>query len=408
MAPIRTHEVVFLGIVVNPKTSAPIFVQRKANSQMTVQIMGLGQTSAPVGGREERVYTILGDGYLNDDKEYSGPTDVTGYPRSHTPHGVTEKGGGYGTALYTGLVLLAAAHDNEEIVIPGLLGKGAGICSDEDTRSDAATRWWRKSLARKLTEQMSGDTEGEAAETETETIDDEDVSEYVSSRDFRRLEDAVRDAVSNHGDWNARNVSIRADMEREVESDRRRGAEHITADFYTLVSAVKHGLVACTETSRGTIMDWARQPKFEGAAHKAAILALNVAGEDTLIVAKLAMLAQSKGATEYEVSEMMIRNHFGVDIVSRKLLFDAGEQLGLPVVYPPRLGDQVGGRRKRTPPRRERGTTDDPKKNPPHVVIRRNPTPSPTPGEFKQLERSLRDLEKRREDLGWNELADLP
>jgi len=408
--PLRTSETVFLGVVVQPKTKAPIYVTRRSGSQMTVDIIGLAnmqQEDAPA-----RAYVALGDGYLNDDREYAGPTDVTGLPRSHTPRGVSARGGGYGTCLYTGLVLLASAQEEGKLFVPGIIGSGAGISSESSTRSDSATRWWRAALARGIAAQEKGDTEGDDDEEryETEELDDEDVEDHVSSRDWRRLTDQISDAISNYGEWSlAGGVSIRANLSREVPVEGGRSGEVITADFYTLASAEKHHLVAVREIATGGIMTWARKPTFDGVSHKDVILALNVTGQDSLMVAKLALVAKEGGASDAAVSEMMMRNQFGADIISRKMLFQPGEQVELPVVDE-RLGQQLGGRRRtRMPPARERGQTAPPHTNPaPIPVTHRNPAVEPTASERRALEKSLAELEKRRADLGWNELEDLP
>jgi len=134
-APIRTQFSVFLGIVVNPKTKQPLYVVKRSGTWRTVDLYVATEGS----------YDPVGDGYLNEDGSWAGPTRLTGLPRSHTPSGVKVKGGGYGTALYTGLVLLASSDAERLYDIGGnrsVIGRGHGICSDDNGRSEAASAWW--------------------------------------------------------------------------------------------------------------------------------------------------------------------------------------------------------------------------------------------------------------------------
>lgn len=406
MPPISTSDPVFLGVIRHPKTWVPIYVVRQAGTQRSVSIVG----------RKASKYVSFGEGYLNDDQEYAGATEVTGLPRSHTPSGVVEKGGGYGTCLYTALVLLASAQADKEIVVPRLIGHGRGICSAEGTRSPSASAWWAAAMERGLTDQQEGETEGsDDSSTETETEDQADIENVVSSRAWRKLTAAVEEAISDAGSWSiSGGLSITCDIEREIESEESsRGGEQITADVYTLESAEKARLIAVRETVIGDVLQWGRKSPLENgfnADHGKIIVALNVAGEDSLLVAKLALIARSHGASEVQITDMMMRNRFGVDVVSRRVLFERGEQVDIP--FPQSRPAIMGGnRRHRLPPPREsvdpRGSTD-PVRNPSAWPLRRNPSPTPSRSEETAIGYSIERLERLRADLDVNNLEDLP
>jgi hypothetical protein len=399
MPPIQTHEPVFLGVVVNPKTHQPIYVVREGGTNLTVQIWWRRPRYS--GGSS---YWEYGSGYLNDSKEYAGPTDVTGLPRSHTPSGVVDKGGGFGTTLYTGLVLLATAHSHGEIAVRGVIGRGMGISSEENTRSTAASAWWEAANRRGLAKQDEGTT-GEPEE-ETEELNEERISDYVSSRAWRQIESAITDAV-DQTEWRVTGgVTVTADIARTVESDS--GSEDITADYYTYESATTHKLVAVRQTSRGGMWSWAGMSVKDGGhvdTFKEVILALDVAGEDLRLVGKLALIAQAAGASEVDITNMMVRHRFGVDLVSRRreVVFEAFDEPAPVASSPPK------STRRRVPPPYEKGRPrpQAPVPNPADRIVRRNPGP-PTANDQKQIDRALDDLERRRDDLGWNKLEDLP
>lgn len=405
---IREQETIFLGAVVQPKTWEPIWVQRKPHTYRTVNILTRGDYG---------VYVIAGEGYLDqgDDPEYNGPVLVTGYPRCHTPAGVKMKGGGYGTCLYTGLVLLASAIDDKEIWPDKMRGSGEGISSADDSRSSEASRWWRSALERGLTEQEEGEVE---EVMEKEELEDEDLTDYMSSRSIRAITESIRDAVSDYGDgWWPSNVTIRGDLEREVPSSE--GGE-LTADFYTLDSARKHKLVAIRETRLGGIMDWARAtkqsdfPDYDDAYERDIILALNVTNQDPAVVGKLALCAREAGATETQITELVMRNRFGIDLVGKAIGMAALEDVRFDrksfdaagVLLQDSRGEGLATAGTARPnPRRRRRRPPPPFELPP-FAMRRNPEPSRS--ERRDLERGLDRLARLREDLGVGKLEDLP
>lgn len=390
-------EPVFIGVVVNPKTKAPIYVVRRANYERSIDII-----AATPGDGGKHIYSNVAEGYLNEDIDFAGPTEVSGYPRSHTPQAMARdlRGGGYGTALYTGLVLLATAAYEGEISLPGLRGNARGISStgSDGTRSASANAWWNAALDRGLTDRSSGYTEGTEGETETEE-DEGDISEYVSHSAVNRIKRAIADEI-NATEWSLDGFDLRVQVTRDVETSDTRGSELISVDTYTYQSAVDHHLVAVRETHRGGMMSWAQSTRTSmQTAYKDVILALNVAKEDIRIVGRLAMLAKEDGASEAEIAAFLMRNRLGVDITSREVTFERpAVPVATPVVVKPR----------RAPgPERHRGVGHEPPAPNPPPVIKRNPQPTPTAGEMRVLDRDLRELEQRRADLGWNNLEDL-
>lgn len=408
MAPIRTSETVFLGVVVQPKTKQPVYIQRREGTQLTIEIVS----------KFAGAYKPMGSGYLNDMDDYAGATEITGLPRAHTSSGVEVRGGGYGTCVYTGLVLLATAEHDKQIFVRDLIGSGYGISSTaSDSRTPSATRWWDASKRRGLTSREEGTTSpgDDDPEYETEEITDENAKDYLSTRTHRELVTAVENAFERYGsEWRVTDVTIKVDLERDVATDESgRSEQEIEVDFYTMDSAEKHKLVVCREIQVGDFMRWGNTTNFSSQFHgfKDVILALNVSGEDVRLVAKLALAARAGGATEKEITAMMMRNRFGVDVISRRALFEepttaeteavldaiarAGQ--GRPAQDAPRL-----------PPDVERGTRRVAPHPNPAIRIRRNPAPMPTAADRRVIEANLVELEKRREDLGWNELEDLP
>lgn len=393
------HEPVFLGVVVNPKTKAPVFVVKRAHTERTIDIFA----AVPEFERGALyTYKEVGQAYLNEDIDYAGPTEVTGYPRSHTPSGVTEHGAGYGTALYTGLVLLATADFDGEVKLPGLRGHGAGICStpSDGTRSKAADAWWQAAVRRGLADRTAGFTEDHEPETETRE-DSGPLSEFVSRASFRRVMDAIENAIAET-EWSLDDAEVRVEVRREVELEESgRASETITVDVYTLANAEHHNLIAVRDVQRGSFLSWAANAKPDGVADRNVILALNIAREDIRVVGKLALCARAAGATEGEVTAFLMRHRFGADVVSRRVLF---EEPVVPVATPVRVSPRT-----RIPPRmsERRGVgLAAPAPNPP-LDIKRNPAPAPSAADLRMLEKHLAELEKRRADLGWADLEDL-
>lgn len=411
---LRTSSPAFLGVVVNPKTKAPVYCVRRGYTERTVDIWTVAESSLQ---RRDRFYIDIATGYLESDSgdlDYRAPSILTGYPRSHTPGAFKDRskeGGGYGTCLYTGLVLLATAANDDDLEVPNLAGSGPAICSEEETRSPDASRWWYRARALGLVVQETGRVDGDddEDETEEEVEEDVDLTDYMSRSGTRKVYEAISDEVDNHGEWRVRNVNtIQGDIVRDV--PRSFVSKRITADIYKYDAAVKGNLVAVRDVESGTPAAWARITNEALETYKEVILALNIANEDLQMAGKLARLASEAGATEREVTAFMMRNRFGVDSMRQQA-----------AVY---IGDEPVARthRRREPPAEEspqvtndrildmmaRAGTVRQNPNAPIPIPRRNPTETPSKVERDQLERVAAELDKRRADLGWDSLEVLP
>lgn len=389
----------FIGVVVNPKTKAPIYVVRPRRTERTIDIFAAEEAPFDVlGSANPIVYEVKGTGYLNDDRDYAGPTEVSGLPRSHTPSGVGEKGSGYGTALYTALALLATAGYEREITLPNLIGRGPGVSStpSDDTRSESADAWWSGSLRRGLTNRTTGYTTGGDEDEEEESSGS--ISDYVNLSGRRRIERLITDEIEMNGDWRLRNWDLSVEVVKDVSSGR--SSEKITVDTYRYASAVSHKLIAVRDVSVGDVMTWAgRHTSTATDVHKDVILALNVSREDLRVVGRLAILAREGGATESEIAAFLMRNRLGVDVTSRKVTF---ERPVVPVATPVKV-------RPRVAPRGElvRRPGDEPPVPNPPLIAKRNPPPAITASDRRAVEGQLAELEQRRADLGWDTLEDL-
>ena len=192
-----------LGIVANPKTHEPALAVTDG------EFVGLRSL------RARELFKSFGRGYYESSQ--SEPSELTGLPRSHTPDGVTVKGEGWGTCLYTALALGAYQVDNKRAAIE-MYGKGAGICSWTEDRSSEADRWWGAASRRGLTE----------SETHTDTEKEEYVKLKPSARELNECLD-VDGTITYVND-------LDVDIERETEK---------SVDQYEYLSAWNHDLVVC-------------------------------------------------------------------------------------------------------------------------------------------------------------------
>lgn len=382
----------FLGVVVNPKTKEPVFVQRSSDGELYIDILIAQKAEGKV------VYETIGVAYLQDNSEphsdYLNATAVTGFPRVHTPDGLEKafKNQGYGTSLYIATLLLATARAERLMRLSEIAGDGAGICSESKTRSESASAWWAAAVERGLARTMSGESGNSTPETET--LEDEDLTDYMSSRGRQKSIDAIQEAVGGYSEWYPTNISIRGDVEREVERHR-----DIEADYITYDLAKKKNLIAVLNPVIGDLAFWAKdldEASIDDAAQytsKAVILGLNVAHQATEVVGKLAMLALAAGATETEVTRLVTRNRLGVD----KLTFAPH----VSAYSPDRFKPNPEPRRTKLPPRIKRV-------RPEPVVFAHNPAPEPTEAQYRDLVAISRDLDERRAALGWADLEDMP
>jgi hypothetical protein len=123
-----------LGLVVNPKLRLPVMVVRWSRKKPVLD--DSIHIYRPI--YHEQHWLRSGDGYLDEDDDVAQETDC---PRSHVGR-VYPRGEGYGTALYTALVL----HSYR-------VGEGC-ISSEESGRSQEASQWWASAQRSGLTERF--------------------------------------------------------------------------------------------------------------------------------------------------------------------------------------------------------------------------------------------------------------
>lgn len=125
-----------VGVVVNPKLKKPVLVTY--DGEINLWSMDRGGTRIGVGYYE---------GY--DDPA----AHATGLPRVHTPSGVTIKGKGYGTTLYTGLCVGAHLNHEGDLSLDSDVD-GDGISSDPNSRSPSASKWWSMAVRLRLAQDV--------------------------------------------------------------------------------------------------------------------------------------------------------------------------------------------------------------------------------------------------------------
>jgi hypothetical protein len=192
-----------IGLVANPKIKRPL-------------LASVYDQNAEIHRFEGKRSVYEGGGSFEEGTEgqYGRAAAVTGYPRVHTVDGVKTKGKGYGTALYTALCLAANQDDDGDIRL-GLDVSGAGISSQEGTRSSSAEAWWSRAKDLDLAEA----TEDEITE---ENVDLDAGTDKLTKCLRYELEGKTISYV------NTVNVDV---------------TEHIEADYYTYDNATGAGLV---------------------------------------------------------------------------------------------------------------------------------------------------------------------
>jgi len=273
-----------VGIVVNPKTCEPLISFTDGDYQSI---------------RSLHVDTLLekvGRGFHSTGHESASV--ATGYPRVHTPEGVTEKGGGYGTALYTALCLGAHLVD-EDLIEISMSTKGGGICSAEEDRSHAASHWWNASRRRGLTkEQIEEETEEEREENVELAVDPDDLERCIG----RNVDGKI--VYVN---------SVSVDIERETTTEK-------IFNYYTWDSAENHHLVVCGapilefSNLRGIWQHVLEAPDSLVDLDRTALLALDVRGLDPDALNLIELCYLAAGLTEADVDSLRYRWQHDLDV----------------------------------------------------------------------------------------------
>jgi hypothetical protein len=294
-----------LGFVVNPKTKQPLIV---CTDGEYVSIRSLDDGT---------LFVKEGVGYPSN--EHEAAADATGYPRVHTPQGVTSKGGGYGTALYTGLCLGAwqVYWDRAKI---GMSKTGQGISSAESDRSREASRWWDAAHDRGLTGRKEEEGESETEEHVNVDVDADDLNRIVS------LDEGEITYVN------------------EVDVDVTKPGEDLVFDYYKFKSAQKHNLVllACSVTIPDLPVDeqlsylWRQEmdnPETTYEVDDDVLLALDVRGLDPHFINLLALAYAGVELGEKAIDDMRHRHEHDLDPGSEspqgRLFKNAGNAAGM-------------------------------------------------------------------------------
>lgn len=291
-----------VGFVVNPKLAKLALVVWDGDSDIQL--------------RDLTSWEELGAGYFGHDDEAS---QITGLPRSHTPDGVKQKGMGYGTSLYTGLVMAAKAQNDGQLRISTGGYDGEGISSLEGNRSTEAERWWTGAKSKGLAKLL-----------EDETEEERDISDEVSSRELNDCVSGLPGRITH-----VSRVQVELLITR-------------SADVYTYDSATDHNLVALQmpfgipaqltkpvaprlPALRGLGMSAAPRPSAVVGTHPvmeeawqhvdpdqvegsvATVLAADIRGISPAAMRLLQMACQAAGATEHELDELHFRWDLGLD-----------------------------------------------------------------------------------------------
>lgn len=334
------------GIVVNPKTRMPCFVE--AVPKRTVNVFTIGTADV------ERI----GEGYFEGDEssDYYRPSLLTGYPRSHTPKGVSTKGTGYGTVLYVGMCLAATIENRSGLGLT-MPTENDGICSAAGAgqRSREAGAWWDEAVRRGLASRSDYEDEDGGVEKE----DDINLRLDIGNR-RQRLEDFINEnfALGEDGEEVTYVNSINVDI-------RRTGAgESLECDVLEYDDALKLVALAFDQDALWDENDdigklperWfgsanerdrvARGDNLPIADHLPALVSLDLPNCPEWCVEFILGCMLGLGATDEEVGDVAFVA--GMQPTQQSLVVTSGPARGLPGVdpYGPRatLGSEVAGR----------------------------------------------------------------
>lgn len=266
-----------LGLVVNPKTKEPLLV---VTDEINVGIRSV---------LEDRPLKKEGLGYYETGSDEA--TEITGFPRVHTPSGVEKKGMGYGTSLYTALCLGAHLTEEQEVEIE-MNERGAGISSRTDNRSKQADRWWEAAKKAGLADEEVGEDKEEYVKLDADASDLEscDIGGYEGKIDY----------------VNEVNVDLVVEQ---------------TAEYYAYVSAWKKDLVPAEivlseeipfDLEPGMELDYLWEqimddPDLILSADTEGLLALDVRDLDERVVKLIAIAYMESGLGDKEVDSLWYR-----------------------------------------------------------------------------------------------------
>jgi hypothetical protein len=275
------------GLLVNPRDGSLHYAEKQ--KQRTVAVYSLADD-------EE------GKGYFNSDEKYSQPSRVTGLPRVHTPDGVSEKGKGAGTVLYTGLCLAAHLDAEGHLGMSGLDVSGDGVSSGAG-RSEDAERWWRRAKT------------AYGLAVEIEGCDEEEFRIETSSGRYAEHAEAIARAYLGAG-----RVSVE---EFEFTASGTQESCGVRADAYPYKNAARAGLVVAGVNTDSAYWHEVEAGEIEVESKKA-LAAANVGqlralewadGVDPEAVFRVLLeAARAAGVPKRDLDGLVLRYLAGVDI----------------------------------------------------------------------------------------------
>lgn len=273
-----------IGIVANPKTCEPALVVTDGTD---VGIRSL---------RRDLLLEQIGRGYYEESS--NEPSRATGLPRSHTPSGVTIKGQGWGTSLYTALVVGSEAAD-EDLVQIEMWKTGGGICSWTDDRSAEADRWWAQAVRLRLAEQV----------TEEESEKEEDVDLNLDPSDLDRFVDEGTVVYVNQV-----SVDIEKTSEKNIETYELSSA----VDRHHLISAVMAVRIPNETEDQEEALDFLwralrEDPDQIHLADSQSLLALDVRQLSPAGLHLVSILAVASGFDGAQLDELRLRHSRSLD-----------------------------------------------------------------------------------------------
>lgn len=297
-----------VGIVVNPKLKKPVLVVWDGSE---ISIWSMEKNGRRIGLGSYEAY----------EEQYLKPSLVTGMPRVHTPSGVSMKKQGYGTSLYTALCLGAHQHHDGDLDIE-VPYEGDGICSDRESRSADASKWWEMAVRLDLADVM----EDEAIEEDVEFDADDlecthysgqnvqvhwargDVSEMIMAYFYEF--DSADSADLVVAGWEP--IKIREGALEEVSGE---GAGYWQSTTPFMVSSVARGRRYSSIAPEGFRNVWRMLAEEDDAEYvnNDALLALDMRNMEPHAVNLLSTVARINGVDDELIISMRMRAEYQLD-----------------------------------------------------------------------------------------------
>jgi len=282
------------GFVINPRNGQPVLIEWDGER---VDIYRWKPDKGDDVSREGRGYFERGS---------DEGAELSNYPRVHTPSGVSTKGQGFGTTLYTGLCLVAHGAAEGKWRIPPY-EDGDGISSTPGTRSAAAEGWWDKAV------------ELNVAIREEYASQREDVEVAVDPDDIECMdEDTLRAAVDAH-DGGSVGLTYVNSLNVDIEVSRDVDVMHYERAYESnLVMVYFDDIIDMHFADEGDIREvWQHLVEVDGydigEFDEDVFVAMDVRFLPPQAVNLFAVIARTQGVDEYLIEAMRIRNQFGLD-----------------------------------------------------------------------------------------------